>query len=184
MRANQLKGYTENSVLSAEPTRLTMLLYQGALKFIRAAEAALDDKSVEDAHVAILRAHGIISELMATLDFERGGDIAANLERLYDYSLRELIEADIKKDKEHLLKAIRVIEPLADAWEEAFFKKPVIKSIAPPSNSKIAGTYNFVSGNSIAGNISAELKLPVQQKPTENPENPTLPPKLKMDLKG
>ena len=96
----------------------------------------------------------------------------------------ELIEADIKKDKEHLLKAIRVIEPLADAWEEAFFKKPVIKSIAPPSNSKIAGTYNFVSGNSIAGNISAELKLPVQQKPTENPENPTLPPKLKMDLKG
>lgn len=184
MRANQLKGYTENSVLSAEPTRLTMLLYQGALKFIRAADSALEEKAVEDAHVAILRAHGIISELMATLDFERGGEIAANLERLYDYALRELIEADIKKDQEHIAKALRVIEPLSDAWEEAFFKKPVIKSIAPPTNSKISGTYNFVSGNNIAGNLAAELKLPPKVKIEDNPDNPSAPPKLKMDLKG
>ena len=179
MKALQLKGYQENSVLSAEPTRLTLLLYQGSVKFIKSALMSLESKNFEETHVAILRAHGIISELMATLDFERGGEIAKNLERLYDYALRELIEADIKKDASHLELALRVVEPLADAWEEAFFKKPVAKPINKPSSNLLPGVYNFTNGQTVASpTTQTELKLP-KAEPSETP-----PAVKKLDISG
>lgn len=123
MAEHGLDVYAEGQILTAEPVQLVLLMYEGALRFIRLARAAALDSRVEDAHNAILRTYAIISELMATLDNEKGGDIAAGLERSYDFILRRLKEADIKKDERLLREVEELLVPLAETWRKAFFSK-------------------------------------------------------------
>lgn len=116
-----LNEYLERSVLEADPERLVLMLYQGAIRFINEAEQAIEERCLDRAHLKILRAHAIIGELSATLDLEKGGDIAKNLALTYDYILHLLTEADITKDRSLLVTARGLLEPLAEAWEEAFY---------------------------------------------------------------
>lgn len=76
--------------------------------------------AVEEAHNAILKAYSIVAELAATLDTENGGEIALQLERLYDYILHLLREADMSKGEKPLLEAKGLLEELARTWQEAF----------------------------------------------------------------
>jgi flagellar biosynthetic protein FliS len=75
---------------------------------------------LEQAHLSILRAFAIVSELTATLDFEAGGAVAGQLERLYDYALHLLREADMHKDAAPLAEAERLLAGLRESWQEAF----------------------------------------------------------------
>ena len=119
---NAYASYAENEILTAEPEKLVLLMYQGAIKFIRQARIAIAEKRVEDAHNAILRAYAIVAELMATLDRERGGEIAANLERSYEFILSHLRSADATKDDKPLKEVEDLLVPLAETWESAFFR--------------------------------------------------------------
>lgn len=130
-----LTEYLERSVLEAEPERLVLMLYQGAIRFISEAERAIEDRRLDRAHLKILRAHAIIGELSATLDLEKGRDIAKNLALTYDYVLHLLTEADITKDRSLLVTARGLLEPLAEAWEEAFYGKEETAP-SPPSPSQ------------------------------------------------
>ncbi|MEP0814237.1 MAG: flagellar export chaperone FliS [bacterium] len=122
MADGPLGAYAESRILTAEPERLVLMMYEGALRFLRMARAAALEGRVEDCHNSILRAYAIIAELMATLDRERGGEIAANLERSYEFMLYRLREADIEKDPRLIESVEKLLEPLAEAWETAFFK--------------------------------------------------------------
>lgn len=122
--ADVYKQYRESEVLQADPVKLVSLLLDGAVKFARQARKAINDGRVEDAHNFILRTYAIIAELMATLDFSHGQEIAGQLEQVYDYALHLLKEANIKKDGELVDQVISVIEPLAQTWREAFTTRP------------------------------------------------------------
>jgi len=124
MVSDSLQSYQESSVTTVEPVKLVTLLYDGALRFIHRARRAVAAKNPEDAHNNILRAYAVIAELMATLDHDKGGDIAAKLDQCYEYVLHELKEADIQKADGPLLNALRVIGPLAETWQQAFGGKP------------------------------------------------------------
>lgn len=124
MVSDSLLSYQESSVTTVEPVKLVGLLYDGALRFIHRARRAVAAKNPEEAHHNILRAYAVIAELMATLDHEKGGDIAAKLAQCYEYVLHELKEADIQKADGPLLNALRVIGPLAETWQQAFGGKP------------------------------------------------------------
>jgi flagellar protein FliS len=119
VRVPDTNPYQVQQVESADKLKLVELLYEGALRFMRRAAEAIEQRDPEAAHHAILRAYAIVAELQATLDMEQGGSIAVNLERCYDFVLSRLKDANINKQLQPLDDAISVIEPLLSTWKQA-----------------------------------------------------------------
>lgn len=108
----------ETQVMSATPERLITLLYLGARAAIGQARIHLQENRVAERGAAITKAIKIVDEgLKMGLNMEAGGDIAANLGRLYDYIVRTLLMANLKADVEQLDIADRLLADLADAWQ-------------------------------------------------------------------
>jgi len=120
MATDHYKHYQATAVTQADPLKLVEMMYEGAIRFMRIAQHCIAQGDMEGAHNGILRAYAIVAELMATLDFEQGGEIAARLEQCYDYVLHLLKEANIKKDPALLKQAQEIIEPLLESWRDAF----------------------------------------------------------------
>ncbi len=112
--------YLEQKVMSSSPEGLTLMLYEGALKFIRQAKLFNEEKNIEKTSNAIIRAEAIYSELQTTLNMEY--PIGQELDRLYDYVLRRLTEANLKKDNEILTEIEQMTEDFRDTWKEAMKK--------------------------------------------------------------
>jgi flagellar protein FliS len=109
--------YKENSIYTAGPEELTLMLYNGIVKFIMQAQTAVDDKNMEKVHSSITRAEDIIVELQATLDVKY--EVSNSLMLMYDYMYRRLIEANVKKDKEILEEVLGYARELRDTWAQA-----------------------------------------------------------------
>lgn len=108
----------ETQVLSATPERLITLLYLGARAAIGQARIHLQEGRVAERGAAISKAIKIVDEGLKTgLNMEAGGEIAANLARLYDYIVRTLLTANLKADAEQLDIADRLLADLAEAWQ-------------------------------------------------------------------
>ena len=108
----------ETQVMSATPERLITLLYQGARAAIGQARLHMQEGRVAERGTAITKALKIVDEgLKMGLNMEAGGDIAANLSRLYDYIVRTLLMANLKADVEQLDIADRLLADLSDAWQ-------------------------------------------------------------------
>lgn len=107
----------ETGVVAADPHRLVLMLFDGALVAIGQARAALAAGDVARKGGAISRAIQIIEEgLRASLDHEDGGEIAAQLEQLYDYVSRRLLTANLRGDPAALEEVGRIVSELRDAW--------------------------------------------------------------------
>jgi len=118
MAMNQVSlKYRENSVFTASPEELTLMLYNGLIRFIMHAEKALVANDLEKANFHILKAQDIVNEFLVTLDMQY--QISQNLALLYDYMLRRLIEANVKKDSEILTEMKKMAQELRDTWEQA-----------------------------------------------------------------
>lgn len=114
--ANPYAEYQRNKILTASPAEVTLMLYEGAIKFCNMAIIAIDNKEVEKAHVNIKKAQRIIEEFRNTLD--RQYPVAEDFDRIYVYVLRRLFEANIKKDKEILEEVNTHLRSLRDTWKE------------------------------------------------------------------
>jgi len=104
------------SVEAADPHKLVQLLYDGLAEALSMARGAIEREDIAAKGAAVRKAAGIIDALRSSLDSERGGDTAANLERLYDYMGRELTRANLHGDAAALLSIINVNETLRGAW--------------------------------------------------------------------
>lgn len=119
-------NYLENQINSASPEQLLIMFYDGAIRFTSQAAQAVENKDIEKRTYYINKAGAIIAELNATLDHDIGGAIAADLNRLYDFMLRELHKANSSNN----LKRIKIVETLLtdlrQTWQEAITlnKKP------------------------------------------------------------
>ncbi|WP_105616941.1 flagellar export chaperone FliS [Vallitalea okinawensis] len=114
---NPYSAYKNNSVLTASPEELTLMLYEGAIKFSNQAIVAIEQKDIQRTHNLIIRVEDIISELRVTLN--KDYPIAEQLDQIYDYLLRRLTEANFKKDKEIIEEVNEHIRELRDTWKEA-----------------------------------------------------------------
>lgn len=114
---NPYNQYKENSVLTASPQELTLMLYNGALKFINQGKISIERKNIEGANEAIKRAQDIITELNFTLDMSY--EISKSLRPLYFYINERLLEANIQKDVAYLDEAYNMVAELRDTWKEA-----------------------------------------------------------------
>jgi len=113
----RIKAYQEHSIATQSKGRLIVLLYDGAVKFLRQALTETD-RQAWDARARFLhKAAAIIDELDLCLDMDAGGDIAVNLRSLYGFVRRHLTQACARKDGEAIREVIRILEELNEGWK-------------------------------------------------------------------
>lgn len=113
---NAFAQYKNSKVLTASPAELTLMLYEGAIKFCNIAITAIDGKEVQKAHINIIKAQKIIEHLQVTLDMRY--PVAKDFDRIYTYILSRLVEANVKKDKEILEEVRGHLNSVRDTWKE------------------------------------------------------------------
>ncbi len=106
-------------MLSASPARLTVLLFEHLEVVMRRAQTAIRSDAIEQRVENLGRAREIVSELLGTLDLERGGDIAVDLSMLYSFLLGELLDVGMKRDAIRLGRLIGIVNTLSSAFSEA-----------------------------------------------------------------
>jgi flagellar protein FliS len=110
-------AYLESRVESAEPVQLIRLLYQGALAAVRDARRHLASGDIASRSREVAKAFAIVTELTASLDRARGGEIALRLAQLYDYIQRRLLDANARQQDEPLAEVLGLLTTLAEAWQ-------------------------------------------------------------------
>lgn len=109
-------AYKQNSVTTASPGELTLMLYNGCLKFLTLAKKAMLDKDIQTKNTNLQKAQAIITELMVTLDMNI--PISKEIQPLYDYMNRRLIEANIKNDPAMIDEVAGLMTEFRDTWKE------------------------------------------------------------------
>lgn len=118
--SNAYNVYKNNSVNYASREQLLLMLLDGAVKFSKVGRQAILDKDVKKAHENIVKTQDIFYELMVTLDTNKGGEWAQQLMNIYDFIVRRLSDANIKKDIDIINEVIPLIEDVRDTWNEAY----------------------------------------------------------------
>ena len=113
---NAYAAYNKNKVLTASPAELTLMLYEGAIKFCNIAIMAIENKDVEKAHVNIIKAEKIIEEFLRTLDEKY--PVYKDFENVYNYLMRRLQEANMQKDVAILEEVLTHLRGMRDTWKE------------------------------------------------------------------
>ena len=113
---NAYSQYNNSKVLTASPAELTLMLYEGAIKFCNIAIVAVEQKDIEKAHIHIIKVERIIDYFRQTLDMSY--PVAEDFERVYSYLSQRLVEANIKKDKEILEEVNEHLRSMRDTWKE------------------------------------------------------------------
>lgn len=117
---NAYNTYRNNSVNYASREQLLLMLVDGASKFAKIASQAILDKDMKKAHENIVKTENIYYELMNSLDVNNGGEWAAAMMNIYDFIVRRLTEANIKKDLDIMNEVIPLIDDVRDTWNEAY----------------------------------------------------------------
>ncbi|MCC6952509.1 MAG: flagellar export chaperone FliS [Deltaproteobacteria bacterium] len=112
------KNYTAVQISTVDRGRLLLMMYEGALKFLNHAKEGLLARDIPKFARFLSKSQAIIAELMHTLDFEKGGQIAKDLDRLYDFMLYYLTEANLQKDPAKIQRVINLMEIIAGAYRE------------------------------------------------------------------
>lgn len=115
--ANPYKQYQQNVVNTSTPQELTLMLYNGLIKFLKLAAQSIEGNNTEKSNNNISRAQDILEEFMSTLNMDY--DISNNLYSLYDFMYWRLVDANIKKDKTMVEDVIGFAEELRDTWAQA-----------------------------------------------------------------
>ena len=136
---NRLNAYKETHIKTASGGKLIVMIYDEAVRQLGLAIEYLETGSpkLDSVSNAIIKTQDLITELMVSLDFEKGGEIASNLFSLYMFFNRQLMEANVKKDAEILKRVHSFVADLRDAWHQAIGKTSVKGQISGGVN--IAG---------------------------------------------
>ncbi len=136
-----VQTYKEIQIKTANQIKLIVMLYDGAIRHVNHALDAFahSHRKFDRINAHLVAAQDIISELMASLDFERGGAVAKNLFAIYTFMNRQLLEANIRKDEAPVRVVKKLLTELRDAWEEISTKKGLEERSASTGGVNIAG---------------------------------------------
>jgi flagellar protein FliS len=119
---NPLNIYRKTATTTASPGELVLMLFDGALRFMAAAEIGFQEENFarrnEQIHNNILRAQAIITELQATLNMEKGGEFSENLYRLYDFMQNQLNQANREKNIDKIKVVVGFVQDIREAWAQ------------------------------------------------------------------
>jgi flagellar protein FliS len=136
-----VQTYREIQIKTANQIRLIVMLYDGAIRHVNLALDLFAEghRRYDAINGHLVAAQDILSELMASLDFERGGTLAKNLFSIYTFMNRQLLEGNLKKDPASLVEVKKLLIDLRDAWDEISTKKGLEGQAAPATGVNIAG---------------------------------------------
>lgn len=141
---NAYTAYQKTNINTASQGRLVVLLYEGAIKQLTAAEAYIEAgnkiaaKNIEKFGICIQKTQAIITELQVSLDMEKGGEIARNLMSLYVYFNEELVDINITHNKEKLVFISKMLKELCESW------RTIANTVANTPATKVESTLNIV----------------------------------------
>ena len=115
---NAGNAYKSNQVMTAPKKKLIIMLYEGAIKNLKLSKIAMFEKNIEKANTNLIKTQNILAELMSTLNFEEGGDIAKNLLSLYQYMYEKTVVANVEKNPDPVDEVIGFLEELKDVWAQ------------------------------------------------------------------
>ncbi len=118
MPYSSISHYKESQVTSASPEETVLMLYDGAIRFLRSAVEEIEKNNIVEKAKLIEKTVKILDYLQSCLDKEKGGDISTNLERLYEYSAVRLTEANLKNDVTKLEEVIALLSTIRDGWKD------------------------------------------------------------------
>ncbi len=116
MTGNPYAQYNQNKILTASPAELTLMLYDGAIKFCNIAIMGIEQEDVQKAHNNIMKVQKIIEEFQITLNFKY--EIANDFNNVYNYIMKRLREANMTKDKAILEEVSEHLHTMRDTWKE------------------------------------------------------------------
>lgn len=108
--------YQRNAIMTASPAKLTLMLYDGAIKFCNLALEGIEENDVQKAHENLMKVQNIIVEFRVTLDHKY--PVWEEFDRVYEYIYRRLVEANMTKDPEVVKDALKHIRTMRDTWKE------------------------------------------------------------------
>ncbi|SHJ68399.1 flagellar protein FliS [Malonomonas rubra DSM 5091] len=114
-----LNHYQNNQILTASPEQILIMLYDGAIRFVKGAKLAIEEERPADKAKYLSKTIAIITEFMNTLDHEVGGEIAADLLRLYDFMVSELSAVNVRSDAKRLDPVEKILTELREGFAEA-----------------------------------------------------------------
>ena len=120
MNQNTINAYQRNAILTASPAELTLMLYEGAIKFCNIAIMAIEKKDIEKSHINIVKVENIINYLQSTLDTKY--PVSEDYDRIYSYLQQRLAQANIRKDPEILEEVCEHLRSVRDTWKEVMAK--------------------------------------------------------------
>lgn len=123
---NAYMQYNNNKVLTASPAELTLMLYEGAIKFCNIAIMGIEQNDIQKAHDNIMKTQRIIEEFQITLNHDYA--VSEDFDRIYNYLLRRLREANMKKDKEILEEVLEHLRSMRDTWKQVMKTSVVRRS--------------------------------------------------------
>lgn len=124
---NPQQAYVNNSVTTASPGELTLMLYNGCIKFIRYAEKAMKENNIEQKNINVQKAQAIIRELSITLKTDT--DLAKNMLALYEFLHERLVEANIKNDPAILKEVEEFVTEFRDTWKQVIQENRRIQQV-------------------------------------------------------
>lgn len=131
--------YQEVQITTTDRGRLLLMLFEGAINFLKLSVTGLEEKDIAKFCRYLSKGQAIVAELMNTLDFEKGGSIARDLERLYDFMLFYLSEANLYRDTKRVEKVISLIEVIHSAYKEIIEGKSSEQAMSPVDETKKVG---------------------------------------------
>ena len=117
---NGYAAYTNNKLMTASKGELTLMLYDGAIKFCNMAIAAIEERDIQKAHTNIVKVERIIEEFQSTLNYKY--PVAKDFNNVYEYLQEQLTQANIRKDKEMLKRVLKHLRTMRDTWKEVMHK--------------------------------------------------------------
>ena len=149
--SNYQNAYKKASVNTLDQNKLIIMLYDGAIKNANFAVQYMESGEIEKVHDSLIKTKNIVTELLATLNMEQGGEIAKNLKSLYSYMFSQLIEANMEKKSEPVLTVIDLLKELRGAWVQIKEKKK------PEEKKGNASGQNMMGNNQ--GNNEKRIKI-------------------------
>lgn len=117
--SNGYNKYKKTSIESASKEKILLMLYEGAIRFVKHAKEAIQNKDVKTRGEMIGKAYDIVMELASSLDFKINPTVSTNLEQLYIYIMEELTRANITGQEKHLDNSLKILNILYDGWVKA-----------------------------------------------------------------
>ena len=134
---NAHQAYQTMQVTTVDRGRLLLMMYEGAIKFLKQSRAGIEAGDIAKFCRFLSKAQAIVAELMNTLDFEKGGQIAKDLDRLYDFMLFYLTEANLYRDPKRITKVIGLIDTIYSAYKEIIEGEKSAQSVAPEESTEV-----------------------------------------------